>query len=70
MTRTIDIDQYEVEFEVLEAHTNTHFGEEEHVAKGYEILSIKEDGVEIYDCHGKIDNYTLNYIKLHIEKHL
>jgi hypothetical protein len=67
MTRIIDIDQYEVEFEVLEAHTNTHFGEEEHIAKGYEILSIKEEGVEIYD---KIDNYTLNYIKLHIEKHL
>jgi len=65
MTRTIDIDQYEVEFEVLEAHTNTHFGEEEHVAKGYDILSIKEEGVEIYD---KIDKYTLNYIKLHIEK--
>ena len=65
MTRTIDIDQYEVEFEVLEAHTNTHFGEEEHIAKGYDILSIKEDGVEIYD---KIDNYTLNYIKLHIER--
>jgi hypothetical protein len=67
MTRTIDIDQYEVEFEVLESYTNTHFGEEEHIAKGYEILSIKEDGVEIYD---KIDKYTLNYIKLHIEKHL
>ena len=65
MTRTIDIDQYEVEFEVLEAHTNTHFGEEEHIAKGYEILSIKEEGTEIYD---KIDNYTLNYIKLHIER--
>jgi hypothetical protein len=65
MTRTIDIDQYKVEFEVLEAHTNTHFGEEEHIAKGYEILSIKEEVVDIYD---KIDNYTLNYIKLHIER--
>lgn len=66
MTRTIDIDQYEVEFEVLESHTNTHFGAEEHIAKGYDILSIKEDSVEIYD--NNIDNYTLNSIKLYIEK--
>jgi hypothetical protein len=67
MTRTIDIDQYEVEFEVSEAHTNIHFGEEEHIGKGYDILSIKEDGVEIYD---KIDKYTLNYIHLHIEREI
>jgi hypothetical protein len=49
MTRTIDIDQYEVEFEILEAHTNTHFCEEEYIAKGYEIISVYEDGVEVFD---------------------